>query len=123
MSLAPKIPKLKGYIIFNTVTGEYGRKGGEFGKTPKIWADIGPLKNAINQFVVCRYGEWGYGAFGVYTKLDDRSKILIPKTKYENCVIIDVSTGEHYKMTPLQIAEKYAEEKQKKYKDYIIEYV
>lgn len=48
-----QLPKPKGYIIYDPETGLYSR-GGDFNgwkKNPKIWANIGHLKNHFNLFI------------------------------------------------------------------------
>ena len=73
---------LKGYAIYNPATGLYSRGGWRDGgpkwsKNPKIWSDIGPLKNHLNMIIV---GE------------DYRNYEFVIRNYYRGCVILDVTT-------------------------------
>lgn len=77
---------LKGYAIFNPATGLWskGGTGPKWAKNPKIWSNIGPLKNHINQFVSRQYPDrWN-------NLQNSRFKI---SNSYRGCQVIDVTTG------------------------------
>jgi hypothetical protein len=77
---------LKGYAIFNPSTGLWSRggTGPKWGKNPKIWSNVGHLKNHLNQFVHRQYPDrWN-------DLQKSRFKI---RNSYRGCQLIDVTTG------------------------------
>jgi hypothetical protein len=77
---------LKGYAIFNPSTGLWSRGGVDpkWGKNPKIWSNVGHLKNHLNQFVHRQYPDrWN-------DLQKSRFKI---RNSYRGCQLIDVTTG------------------------------
>lgn len=86
MSLFPPL-KLEGYAIYNPSTGLWSRGGtgpNLWKKKPKIWSNIGHLKNHLNLSIHCEYAnQWN--------KVE-RSHFNI-SARYSGCVVIDVTTG------------------------------
>lgn len=77
---------LKGYAIFNPTTGLWS-KGGYKGwsKNPKIWSNIGHLKNHLLLFIHVQY------THDRNLKLE-RNRFFI-SNHYRGCQVIDVTTG------------------------------
>ncbi len=77
---------LKGYAIFNPATGLWskGGTGPRWAKNPKIWSNIGHVKNHLLLFVNRQYPDrWNNLA---------KSRFKISNT-YRGCQLIDVTTG------------------------------
>lgn len=89
---------LKGWAIFNPKTGLWskGGTGPEWRKSPKIWANMGHLKNHLNLFIHTHYANRYRSA-----RLDppghggDVSHFVISRI-YDGCIVVDVTTGEEY---------------------------
>lgn len=77
---------LKGYAIFNPVTGLWSRggTGHGWGKNPKIWFAIGHLKNHLNLSIHVQYPS-------KYNSVP--TKRFYIGNKYRGCQVIDVTTG------------------------------
>lgn len=72
--------KIEGYCICNPKTGLYS-KGGyspKWKKKPKIWSNIGHLKNHLNMFV----------------NMDYTNNLIIIRNVYEDCFVYDLVTQE-----------------------------
>jgi hypothetical protein len=76
------LPKLQGYVIYNPATEKFskGGYGPKWGNTPKIWTNIGHLKNHLN-YAACRYG---YG--------HNENSVIVMKYIYQGCVVLDITT-------------------------------
>lgn len=82
-----ELPVLKGYIIYDKETKLFSRGGSGpkwRTKNPKIWSNIGHLKNHLRMFIT---RQWD-------------AKIYIIDDVYKNSVIIDVTTGKELDFTP-----------------------
>lgn len=95
--------KFEGYVILDPRTGQYSRGGTapDWGKRPKVWSGIGPLKNHLNQFVHQTYGQ--------------TDKIVVRST-YNGCIIINALTGDSLDWSP----HKYILEKAKALQEEIL---
>lgn len=85
MSIIPPF-KLEGYAIYNPATGLWskGGTGHDWKKKPKIWSNIGHLKNHLNLGIFARYSnKWN----------DEPCSHFIISNRYNGCVVIDVTTG------------------------------
>ena len=91
-----------GYFIYDNVTEKFSRggTGPDWGRAPKIWSGLGPLKNHINQFVHRNYNR-------------DNSKIII-RNEYSNSLIYNVLTRDVYEKTPLELMYEHIERQKKK---------
>lgn len=96
-----------GYFIYDSVTEKFSRggTGPDWGRTPKIWSGLGPLKNHINQFVRRDYV---------------RRKVIV-RNVYINSLIYNVLTRDVYEKTPLELKLEHIE-RQKKARSYWREY-
>lgn len=50
--------QLPGYVIHNQKTCMFSRGGDRIGKNPKIWNNLGHVKNHLNLAIYMRYGEY-----------------------------------------------------------------
>lgn len=80
MSLVPPL-KLEGYAIYQPSTGLWSKGGTDRGlkKKPKIWSNIGHLKNHLNLGITFAYRQ---------------PPCFLITNKYDRCVVIDVTTGQ-----------------------------
>lgn len=76
------IPKPGGYMIYDTLTEEFAKKGiGNFSKRGgKIWANIGHLKNHLLQYAWHDYRNKQY--------------VVLYAKKLQRCIVYDVVTQE-----------------------------
>lgn len=91
-------PKPAGYAIYNPVTELWSRGGTGpkwNKKSPKVWTNIGHLKNHLALHVTGSYGR-------------RRSVFIVPK-EYASCMLIDLATGrEHDTLTVRGLMYEYA---------------
>ena len=75
---------LKGYAIYAPGRSMWSKGGTnpQWKKTPKVWANLGHLKNHLQQFIVTSYPKT-YGGQGKFRMLNT----------YVGCVVYDITTG------------------------------
>ena len=88
--------EVNGYVIYDEDEQTFSKGGIEtrFGKTPKIYKNIGHLKNHLNMHVGTRYGylQRNYNMEGI--TLDYSVTISVSDTyKDRNCNVYDIKTN------------------------------
>jgi hypothetical protein len=89
-----KLPETDALAIYNPQLGKWSRggMGPTWGKKPKIWSQVGPLKNHLSQFVGRHYGGRRNGA----------PEAIYISEKYDGCVLVDMKTGKEHATLKLE---------------------